>query len=543
MAEAVTIFKPGKASEAEPDELQTEALQRLQDARAQKQLSINDIEQCYFYASPRRVRSQQSQSQNNLPSNDADELHTSLAYECSEDFLEMIIESFMPEAVKWAERRPDPGLDKVAQQVIEHDAGIADDMIFDLLRASNFYAELAKQAVPDGAIGVFAMIIRDKAQHKPVLCLGQAIRQIEINIGPDGAVDDRFMIRRVKNRNLKAELPGIKLPDDVEKKVKDAPNEKTEVIWGYWRDWSNVADEEWQHVVLVQNKKVHEAKLKGEGCCEFIVGRFGSSPDFAWPEGPLIRALPEFHLVDDTEKAFIENMEFTIRPPIAYDDDNVMNFENGIEPGMAYPRRPGGNRDSIEKIYDPNPLDAAMFQHDRRESRIRRLHYVDFPEQLGKTPPTAEQWMDQMVKAQKKIGAPGFSFWREFPYQVFKRFQYIAEKRGVVPKLEYQGKEVSLAAYNPAQRAQENQEVLTAMRLLEIINTAFPQMGQMLINGITTSANLKDKLGDKLVEFNDMKQIQQMAQVAASAAGLGGEGGAPPEEGAPPEGAPPGPPM
>jgi hypothetical protein len=81
------------------------------------------------------------------------------------------------------------------------------------------------------------------------------------------------------------------------------------------------------------------------------------------------------------------------------------------------------------------------------------------------------------------------------------------------------------------------------MRLLEIINTAFPQMGQMLINGITTSANLKDKLGDKLVEFNDMKQIQQMAQVAASAAGLGGEGGAPPEEGAPPEGAPPGPPM
>ena len=75
------------------------------------------------------------------------------------------------------------------------------------------------------------------------------------------------------------------------------------------------------------------------------------------------------------------------------------------------------------------PLFWIKGRHEERKRRVRRLFYNDFPEQKGKTPPTLGQWLDEIVEAQKKIGTPGYAFWREFPYEAFQRFSYIGEKR------------------------------------------------------------------------------------------------------------------
>lgn len=252
-----------------------------------------------------------------------------------------------------------------------------------------------------------------------------------------------------------------------------------------------------------------------------IVGRFGSTPDFAWPAGPLPKSLPDLRQLDEMRGAFVENHDFTLRPPVAYPDDGVMNVSGGIEPGMAYPKRPG-TKGEIEQIYKPNPLDAALFDATKLEQRIKRLHYVDFPEQIGKTPPTLGQWLDEMVKAQKKIGTPGYSFWREFPCEVFKRFLYLAEKRGIIEKIEINGARTTLQAYNPAQRAQENQEVLTATRLIQIGESAFPQIFQAAVDALPTLENIKAKLGDNLVVIRSAESLKQGLANLAQVAGVKG---------------------
>lgn len=501
--------------------LRDEAKQRLADARAEKAKSKCDIEECYFFAAPRRIRDATSSSTTTTKKGDEFELQTSIAFEVADDFMTMLIDSFMPPAVKWAERHPDPLLEEAAIKQLEEQAKDADERIFKMIRASNFYAELAKTGVPDAAIGVIAMEIRMKQPGMPMQCVAVPIRELEINLGPNGRIDDRFVVRQTKYRNLPALLPDIALPKAIAEKVRKRGNDKIEVRWGYWRLWNKTDDEYWQHVVLVGDDIVHAAELKGEGCCPLVVGRFGATPDFAWPDGPMIKALPDLRQIDEMRAGFIENMDFTIRPPIAYPDDGVVSFEDGIEPGMAYPKRPGGTAHDFQKIYEPNPLDAALFDEMNLEKRIRRLHYCDFPEQKGKTPPTASQWLDEMVEAQKKIGTPGYSFWREFPYEVFQRFKHLAELRGVRP-LEYNGTRVSLQAYNPAQRAQENQEVLTATRLLQIIGAAFPQTGQVAVSELPTIQNIKDKLGDKLVVLRDPQDLEGAFENLASLAGVFG---------------------
>lgn len=517
------------SAEQEPDlkALEDEACDRVEDAKAQKTQSRQDIEEAYYFMAPRRIRSASSDTKSSTKPQDSFELQTSLGFEMAHEFMTVGIDAFMTPQANWAERRPDPFLPDAVKIQLQEQAKKDDKKIFDMIRSTNFYPELSKTGVPDFSIGVLAMDIRRANTYDPPRCLGIPIRELEINLGPDGRIDDRFHVRNTIYRKLKALLPGIKLPRAIQTKVKEKPKGECVVRWGYWRLWDREDDCYWQHVVLVDKKLVHSAVTKGHGSCSLVIGRFGATPDFAWPDGPAIKALPDFRQLDEVRAGFIENIDFTLRPPIAYPDDGTMNFEDGIEPGMAYPRRPGATANDLQKIYEPNPLQAVIFDTQELERRIRRLHFCDFPEQKGKTPPTASQWLDEMVEAQKKIGTPGYAFWGEFPYEVFNRFRFIAEASGFIAPLEFKNEagmqvKVSLQAYNPAQRAQENQDVLTGTRLLQIAGAAFPQTVAVLIDDRKTVENFKKKLGDELVVMRDPEELKEAFSNVASLAGVGG---------------------
>lgn len=499
---------------------------RLVDARQQKRQSQTDIEECYFFAAPRRARSATSNGSTANRQNDASELQTGLGFECAEDFMTMIIDSFMPQAGRWAERLADPGLRQGLKDQIEKVAREEDDKVFQWIRASNFHAELAKQGIPDGSIGVFAMHIHQPRLGNPPLCVGVPIRELEMDLGPDGKIDTRFVCKPTRYRHVKALLPGVDLPPAVLDLIKKKPNDKVTIEWGYWRLWEKDDDEYWRQSVRVGDTMVQAGEMKGQGCCPLVIGRFGATPDYAWPDGPMIKALPDLRQEDETAAAFVENLDFSLRPPKAYDDDGVIggHLEDGIEPGMLYPRRPGSNsRNTFESIYEPTNLQPATFERLETRRRVRRLHYVDFPEQQGKTPPTLGQWLDEMVDAQKKIGTPGYAFWREFPYEVFCRFTYLAEKAGKTKPVEIEGAgKVSLQAYNPAQRAQENQEVLTATRLMQIGATGFPQTWQVAVDELVTLNNLQTKLGDKLVKFRTKDDLAGATDMLSKLGGVFG---------------------
>lgn len=511
------------ARKKDTNALAREACERFTECQRQKTIAKLDIEEVYAFAAPDRIRNA-TETGNRTRTEDKGDLQTSIAFEVIEDFSNMKIDSFMPQAGKWAERRAPAGLSEEQKQQVNQAAKKEDVKVFETIKASNFYAALAMSQIPDSGIGIDAMHIFDHGGYKPVECISLPIRKIEFNIGPDGMVDDRFAVEYTTFSRVTALLPGVSLPSDIEEKCSSSHNEKCAIKWGYWRKWDRRDNEVWQHVILIDDDLIYDREIEGEGSCPLLIGRFGATPDFAWPTGPSIRSLPEFRQVDYTEASFAENFDFTLRPPIAFPDDSVLNLSMGIEPGKAYPKRPG-TKGEIEKLYEPNPLQAALFETEKKQRRIRKLHYVDFPDQPGKTPPTATQWLDQMVEAQKKIGTPGMAYWNEFPQQVFKRFLYICEKRGICQPIEIendQGEKKSLAlqAYNPAERAMQNQEVLTATRFLQIAGQGFPQIAQAIIDGIATLKNIKEKLGDELVVLREPDQLKQGLTDLASVAGV-----------------------
>jgi hypothetical protein len=164
-----------------------------------------------------------------------------------------------------------------------------------------------------------------------------------------------------------------------------------------------------------------------------------------------------------------------------------------------------------------------------KESRLRRMFFVDFPDQQGKTPPTATQWLDEMQLAQRRIGTPGMSFWQRGAGEDLPALQVPAREGWHDRADQGQRQAVSLQPFNPTQRAAEQQEVAMAVHTIQICGQAFPEEFKVKVDGGKTIENfVKIMRTDKIIEFRDPSQVQgAVDQIAKLVGGKQVPGGDP----------------
>lgn len=509
MAEATTPALDGATILGLTDE----ACDRLQAARHQKVIVEVLMREAYWFAAPERSRSVLSTFKPpTAPPHDAELLSQSFAFEMCGDLPTVILDTFMPESKAWAGREAGPLVPEAQRGDINSKAKAGDREIFKAISASNFYAECGKTFNPDLAIGTVAMWIERK-KSGVYHCQGVPIRELEINLGPDGQIDDRFVVRWTKWKHLK-KLMGKREPyprarEKIEKGLKKDKNGDCCYIRGFWRDASEeVGETVWRYVEMIDDELIFTNTIKGEGSCPLIVGRLGAGPEWAWANGPLLKHLPDFRTYDELCRKKIVSVDMHLMPPTSYPDDSISHLENGIEAGMVYPMRPGSEV-GIKNIYAPPPMDPAIFFLGDLETRIKRGFYLDWPTQSGDTPPTATQWLDEMTMAQRRIGTPGRLFWSEFPAGAFARFARLLTDDGLIEKVKSQnGAEISLMPYNPAQKAAEQQDVAQFTRFAQIGGAAFPEEWKMLTDGRQTLTALAGIMAvDKIWKVRSQDQI------------------------------------
>lgn len=506
---------------------------RLADARRQKAAFEFDFREGYVFAAPHRAITVNSTSPK--PQGkwfDIPQINTSLGFELCGDFPTVIINTFFPQTQQWLQRRPASFVPPDQRIQIERATADADTVIFRSILASNLYAECGKAFNPDLALGTVGVWIEQPHAWQPPVVQCVPIREMEINIGPDGSIDDRFIVRHTRYRYLRSVLPpDVEIPRKVVEKGERDENKSCVVVWGFWRIYDDSATEKWQHTITVDGFVAHECILKGRGSCPFVVARFNATPDWAWGVGPLVQALPDLRVVDEMAAMKVKNVDFALAPPISFPDTSFTNIQDGIESGMAYPIRPG-EEGAIKNLYAFPPLDPAIYFTQELEARIKKLFFLDWPQQDGKTPPTATQWLDEMTLAQRRIGTPGLVFWQEFCAGVFTRFQYLLEKSGQVDKITVEGARgekhsVDMLPYNPAIRSAEQEEVALFARFAQIGAGSFPEEWKMATDGQSTLKNIANKMGVNSI-WVQRKTEDQAAAVAQMQQLVGGLPSKPP---------------
>lgn len=503
--EAPAVIDPDTAALAQ------EAIKYIDEAEYDRRLQWPWQQDIYRYCMPWRRR----------PGywtrvNDQDDLFDSTAIEALSDFSSDMQLAFTPVDEDWLDFRPETTLSQADQAQIRAPLQAYQNCVFAAIRRSNFH-EASQESYPDLGTGTCAMVIQDADISRPVQCVAVPITDLLIVRGAHGGLDFKGReIVGMKLRDLEPTYGAHVITPELQQRIDADPGALVVVHECYWRLWNRDRVERWQYVLLIERVFADASVLEGSGACPLICGRWRTDSTTGWGIGPLYTVLPTIKTLDQLNYLVLKQLSFAVDPAGAYDDDGVINLENGITPGAWIPRQPGSKFDTITAEAN---FDTSFFERSQMQQDIKRSLYQDKPTQRGNTPPTAAQWMDMKAEVSRRMGAPVGRLTTEWQIPIVDRFGYILKKRGELKDVEFDGKKIRVRASSPLAKQQRQQRVVIAQRFVETLQGMVgPQFVPMLIDPVTTAANIQDALGDNLVKLQSVDQVQKMMQAAQQAA-------------------------
>ncbi|MCK1585479.1 phage tail protein [Bradyrhizobium sp. 168] len=515
---------PFKPKEAQPTPQEDPLLKEMKRLVARAEIDRGKhrsrIADCYRYTMPWRHQFDQTQV-----TPDLDIIFDGTAGIVLEDFAADMLNTFTPQKNNWVTAEPVEKLDSGQFNQVKDKLAAYQRVVFGSMARSNLYMAL-QEAYMDLGPGTMILQIKDIGATKPIHCEAIPAPEALLTKGPYGYVDGIFRKRKYFRSEIKTLWPDADLTQ-LGPEPAEGTDPEHEVTDGCWRDWKDLTDEVYHYCVQADSSKIYHKEYKGPGSCPFIAARWGRDSTTAWGCGPTYRSLPEIKTLNHVRYTDLKNYDKHVDPPTSYEDDGVVNLDQGVTPGTWIPRAPGSK--PPEPIESKSRVDMAVFERDELRSMIRRAHYQDRPEQQGKTPPSATQWADEAAERARRMGTPATTLVHELQYPLFRRFAYLEGQRGMLPKVQLEGNEVALQPISPLLRAQEQEAVVRRDKFAELIVGRFgPQVGMIVVDIVEYAKAQGRDMGieDKIIRNPDdiANAIKQFLPVLQNAtAGRPGE--------------------
>jgi hypothetical protein len=442
-----------------------------------------------------------------------EEIFADFVADIAEEFYGDLFHTMTPANTPWVEFEAGTAIPEEMAEQVKDAISEREGKIAKAIRASNYYTE-GQTAFQDAILGNVAMWV-DRYSLSPVMtCEAVPCSELMLRLGPFG-IDDRFREKKYYYRDLPALFPDAQFPREIARKIQQSKSAKGTVVWGFWRDYSDPESPQWKQCIRVDGKSINMDKMLGpDGSCPLLVGRFNAIPNSPWGRGPARRMLPRLRVMDEMVRMILENMDHTLDPSIVYPHDGMLDLSDGLEAGVAYPSMPGSG-EQIREI-GGGKLDVGYFLKAEQQEEIRQGFYRE-PEQRGKTPPSASQYLGEEQKSIRRMARPAGSLWEEFGVAFIKRTEWLQTQPGGVLEGEEpitaDGQNVILDPISPLERAQAREEVLVAQSIMGIaFETLGPEQTGMLIDGPITVKNIKERMKDTIVRVRTQEEIMQIAQ-------------------------------
>lgn len=478
---------------------------RVERAKTEKQKIIDEIREAYSFVMPYRPRPGGGESK---PGLEATENFSSIGEEVCTDFASDMADTFIPEHTQWAQVEVADVVPDQFKSDAEAAAKADTDATFAAIVASNFH-ESGKQCFKDLSVSAVGLAIKDPGMGQPIQCQVVPINELLILRDPDSTVGTRLWHRDLPCREIVELFGDLPIPKEVQAAY-DAKkyHERFPVVQGCYRDYSKRAETAWINFTKIDHDVVEAVRNVGVGSAMLLVARWDPDPNFPWGIGCAIKALADFREDDEVGYLKLKGLARLIDPPVAYDDDQVINLEGGLPNGVAIPRMKGSKIEVIESQHD---MQSALYARNDVQDRIKRHFYQDGPEQKGLTPPTLGQWADESLQKQRRLGTPAAPLWSEFISEAYMRFRWLLVARGALkPQIRVGGEDFPVRPINPLKRAANQQKAVASERVLASIVSIFgPNLVPMIVDVGATSHNLvalADATGVKLLPADQINQ-------------------------------------
>ena len=428
--------------------------------------------------------------------------------EAVEDFASTQQDDFTPDYQPWVKISANAeGLSTTDEAALKEGLAAWEERLYELINGTSFY-EACEAAYKDTGISIGAIAIPFAEASKPVKPFPVYMSNLLVLQDASGDIYGKWYELEMTKDQIKEKLPdSVGAISGMVPAFRRAKGDQLfNVIQGNHRDYGKEGAV-WKSDLVVANKVIRSKVIDPDAPPLLHILRWDRGQTTAWPFGPAKKALPNARILDELGYNNLLHLSYASKVAISYENDGQQNFEGGIEPGGAYPRRVGSRPPDI---MTPGSKVSDDFDKDQLRMAIRKAMFVDEPEQKGKTPPTTVQWMDE--RAQRLRRKAKRRPYREFVLPVIQRFSYVFGQRGDLPDIKVGDKIYTVEFLSPMAQTSDANAASAGIQLLQAIVSTLGEAGLASVDAYKTAVNLQEKLGDKTIVLTEPDEQGSLIQ-------------------------------
>lgn len=507
-------------------------LKRRAKAAAIKEFWRDHYRECYEYTMPERETFQwyaPGQRKNRHLYESTGQRFTKLAASNA-------IQLLCPSWKHWSILSPGADIDPEQAESLEVIDALqeATTTVFGYLNHSNFSTEIP-MAFQDLMIGTTAMSIEETDDpQRPFVCNTIPLSVIELEEGPNGLIETTFMCRKPLARNLMRTYRGMQesdLPSALIAKINKAPDEPVEVIECkvYHPDNGH-----YYGIAVHSESKAIIWRWDYEDSNPVIVARASVISGEIYGRGRVMAALPDIKTLNSIMEFVLRHAAMQVAPPLTGVSDGVLNpYTAELIPNSIIPVASNDNGNPSLRVleFGGNFAITSELIQMLRDSVREMLMGAD------RSDGPIKSATEVSINDRNRLWDMGAEFGRlqaELLQPIIARVVWILQKRGKVPPIKVDGRQVTLKYVSPLARAQDQEDLIALDQSLDIAAKAATVAGEAGIASMAMGFKL-DNLpawlakrtgldADLLRSESEKRKLAQAAQEAAQAA-QGQQGG------------------
>ena len=394
-----------------------------------------------------------------LPAPGAAPLFDATAADAAEQLAASLLAELAPPWSRWFDLAPvrqnqDPAIARSLSEVAETLQGHLD--------RSNFALEL-HQAFLDLVVagtGVVSVEEAPPGEASAVRFRAVPLREAVLEEGVSGRLDTVFRSLRLTAEEIRARWPAADLPrrrgEDLEQKLR--------LVEAAWPDpraghrFAVVLEPENGTPLLIAEGRFAETP--------FVAFRWLKLPGETYGRGPVAKALPDIRTANKVVELILKNASIAATGIWQADDDGVLNPATiRLVPGAIIPKAAGSA--GLTPLAAPGNFDVSQIVLQDLRSRIRGALLADRITAAEKTSMTATEVLERASTAARLLGATYGRLQAELLTPLIARCLAVLRRRGEVPLVMLDGREVRLVYASPLARVQARADAADTLLFIE----------------------------------------------------------------------------
>lgn len=403
----------------------------------------------------------------------AAQIYDATAMDAVDQLAASILGNLTPPWSQWFGLKPGPEMSAQESESLSPVLEKSGQILQDHFDRSNFSVEI-HQSFLDLIIGGTASLYFDEALPGGFSAFeftSVPLSSIVLEEGSGGLLDGTFRSSSLTFDQLRQKFPSASLPEEfINQGVRD-PQKEFKILesvlpenglFTYTALLKNFTSEPY---LIARKQMLHNP---------FINFRWMKTPDEIYGRSPVMKALPDIKTANKVVELILKNASIATTGIWQADDDGVLNPATiNLTPGSIIPKAVGS--DGLRPLEMPGSFDVSEIVLEDLRSRIRHALLADRLTQIQGRNMTATEVLERSAQMALVLGATYGRMQTELLTPLVQRAYSILRRRGEVPDIDLDGRNVQVDFRSPLARAQGQRDTQNVISWINTVLALGPE--------------------------------------------------------------------